>query len=895
MDPTSLVASRPQRFFQFFKRRTGLFWGSLLVVLFSVFLIRQRQEVHHIFHALRNANPLWLAGALAIGLAIQALMGLALEPILRRLGKVVSRVALIRVQLQRHVISTIIPLGGPASTYALIRALGQQGVSTDDTIYASVLNGVLGYVSFVIVAIPVLLYLIAGGGVSAIVVYSAAALVVLVAVMVAALVLSHQRSAGLGAIERHLPKRVVSFLDGARAHEISAGDLLWPLVIHLVIDLLGVVMLYASLEAVHQEPSLETVLAGYAVGTIFLLVAPFFQGLGAVELSMTVVLRGFGIPSGAALAAVLLYRVAEVWAPLLVGLSAQASDIPQVRRASTHVPAIITGLTGLLTVFATISHPFPRRVDRLQQYSMVGPHEFSRTFAVVAGFFLIFLSWSLWRRKRVAWVAALVILVFSSVGPFIKGHDHVLFLLSMINVLLLIAHRRHFRVRSDIPTMRQGVIRFGMSILFALVYGTAGFFLIDERAFGIDFGLSQAMNTTLRLFFSLGINGLTPHTRFGSWFEDSLTLVGVVSVAYATFSLVRPVVWRRRTLPSDRREAAEMIERWGDSALDFFKSWDDKVFFFSSTRQGVVSFGQTMSSAVALGDPVATNPDEFRLVLAEFLDFCDANDWGVAFHQTPEAHLAEYTEAGLTAIKIGEEAIVDVTSFTLQGRAMKALRSSINRLDREGYRSVLFTPPLSKDVLARLRAVSDEWLQISGRRERGFTLGRFTDDYLRECPVMAIEDADGNLLAFANIIPDGVKGEATIDLMRRRMDLANGVMDLLQVRLIEHFRDAGYQRYSLGMAPFVNVGEAPGSPVIEKAIRLLYEDVGRMFSYKGLHTYKAKFMPEWEPRYLVYGSETSLPAIVLALLRLTERPTSTKQNEPREQAPRSADRPFATG
>ena len=843
---------------------------------------------------MRNANPLWLTSALAIGLVIQALMGIALEPILRRLGKVVSHVVLVRVQLQRHVISTIIPLGGPASTFALVRGLSQQGVSTDDTIYASVLNGVLGYLSFVIFSIPVLLYLISGGGASALVIYSAVALLLFVTIMVVALILTHQGSAGIGVIERRLPRRVTSFLEGARAHEIGFGDLLSPLLIHLAIDLLGVVMLYASLEAVHQEPSLQTVLAGYAVGTLFLLVAPFFQGLGAVELSMTVVLRGFGIPSGAALAAVLLYRVAEVWMPLVAGLSVQASDVRQVRRASAHIPAMVTGLTGLLTILATISHPFPRRFDRLQQYSMIGPHEFSRTFAVLAGFFLIFLSWSLWRRKRVAWVAALVILVVSSIGPFIKGHDHVLFVLSAINVLLLILHRKHFRVRSDIPTMRQGIIRFGMSILFALVYGTAGFFLIDERAFGIDFGLTQAIGATLRLFFSLGLSGLTPHTRFGSWFEDSLTLVGIVSVAYATFSLVRPVVWRRRTLPSDRRAAAAMIERWGDSALDYFKSWDDKVFFFSSTRQGVVSFGQTMSSAVALGDPVAASPEEFRQVLTEFLDFCDANDWGVAFHQTPATHLPEYAEAGLTAIKIGEEAIVNVMSFTLQGRAMKALRSSINRLEREGYRSVLLTPPLSTETLARLREVSDEWLDISGRRERGFTLGQFTEDYLRECPVMAIEDAEGNLLAFANIIPDGVKGEATIDLMRRRQDLANGVMDLLQVRLIEHFRDAGYQRYSLGMAPFVNVGDTPGSPVIEKAIRLLYEDVGRMFSYKGLHSYKAKFMPDWEPRYLIYGSETSLPAIVLALVRMTERPAFTKPVEHHDRPPRPAGRPFAT-
>ena len=853
------------------RQRTGLFWAVLLVTLFAIFLLRERSEVVRIFHVIRTANPIWLVSALALGLLIQALMGTVFEPILRRLHAVVPNVALVRVQLQRHVISTILPFGGPASTVAFVRALNQQNVSTNDAVYASVLNSVLGYISFVLFLLPVLVFLLVGGGASTLILVSAAGIVALVAIMVGGLILLHRASTGSGAIRRRVPKQLTDFLDGARAHGIRFGDLFAPLLIHLLIDLVGVLMLYTCLKAIGQEPSISTVLAGYAIGTLFLLVTPVFQGLGAVELSMTVVLKGFGIPSGAALAAVLLYRAAEVWFPLLVGLSVQASDVKEVRRASAHVPAIITLVTGLATVLAAVSHPFPRRFDRLEQYSFIGPHEFSRTFAVMAGFFLVFLSWSLWRRKRVAWIAAIILLGVTSIGPMIKGHDQVIVILSTINFVFLILHRDHFRVRSDIPTMRQGVVRFGLSILFAIGYGTIGFFLIDERAFGTDFGFIEAVKETLRLFFSLGNREAIPHTRFGNWFESSLSIVGILSLVYATFSLVRPVVWRRRTLPSDRREARKLIDLWGDSALDLFKAWDDKFFFFSSNHRGVISYGQSLSSAVALGDPVAANAEEFKRVLVEFLDFCDANDWGVAFHQIPATHLDAYAAAGLSSVKIGEEAIIDVTEFSLQGRAVKALRSSVNRLEREGYHATYFEAPLSPETLSRLRSVSDEWLSLSGRRERGFTLGRFTDDYVRSTPVLAIEDPTGNLLAFANIIPDGVADEATIDLMRRRSDLPNGIMDLLQVRLIEHFREAGFTRYSLGMAPFYNVGEQAGAPVIERAIRLLYDHVSRIFSYKGLHSYKAKFQPSWEPRYLAYSSETELPRITLALIQMTER------------------------
>ncbi|HEX3721403.1 MAG TPA: flippase-like domain-containing protein, partial [Nitrolancea sp.] len=756
----------------------SLVWATLIVVLFTVFVLREQSEVVRIFHVLRTASPFWLVAALALGLVIQGLMGAVFEPILRRLGTAVSHATLFRVQLLRHVISTIVPLGGPASTVALVRALNQQGVSTNEAVYASVLNGVLGYISFVLFLIPVLIFLLVGGSATSLIVISTAGIVALVAAMVGGLVLLHRGSARSGPTRR-IPRQIASFLEDARAHDIHPADLAAPLTIHLSIDLVGVLMLFACLKAVGQSPSLSTVLAGYAIGTLFLLVTPVFQGLGAVELSMTVVLKGFGIASGAALAAVLLYRAAEVWVPLLFGLSMQASDVKEVRRASAHVPAIITLITGTVTVLAVVSHPFPRRFDRIQQYSFIGPHEFSRTFAVVVGFFLIFLSWSLWRRKRIAWIAAIVLLAASAIGPMIRGHDQVIVVLSMINLILLLLHRDHFRVRSDVPTMRQGVIRFGLSIMFAVCYGTIGFALIDKRAFGTDFGVIQSVQETLRLFFSLGTHGLTPRTRFGNWFKSSLSFVGILSLAYATFSLVRPVVWRRRTLPSDRREARKLIDRWGDSSLDLFKSWDDKFFFFSSNRQGVIAYGLSLSSAVALGDPVATSPVEFQRVLEEFLDFCDANDWSVAFHQIPSTHLDDYVRAGLSCVKIGEEAIVDVTGFSLQGRAVKALRSSINRLERDGYRATFFEPPLCAETLGRLRSVSDEWLGLSGRRERGFTLGRFADEYVGSTPVLAIENAAGDILAFANLIHDGVEGEATIDLMRRRSDIPNGVMDLL--------------------------------------------------------------------------------------------------------------------
>ena len=323
-------------------------------------------------------------------------------------------------------------------------------------------------------------------------------------------------------------------------------------------------------------------------------------------------------------------------------------------------------------------------------------------------------------------------------------------------------------------------------------------------------------------------------------------------------------------MPHEHAEARALVAAYGDSSLDFFKTAEDKLCFFSSTRQGFVGYRVAANTAVALGDPVAANEAEFALVLDEFLDFCDANGWRAAFHQTPPAHLADYEERGFSAVKIGEEATVDLTTFSLTGNARKSLRAAVNKLEKSGYVAAYWPAPQSPERLAELRAVSNDWLSQGGRRERRFTLGHWDDDYIRDSDVMTIADATGRMVAFANIIPDGVPGQATIDLMRYVSDGPNGLMDVLFVKLFQALKERGFTSFSLGMAPFAEVGAEPDATTLERGIKLLGEHLTRFFSSKGLHEYKNKFGPTWEPRYLIYPSEVSLPAVTLALVRLTE-------------------------
>lgn len=206
----------------------------------------------------------------------------------------------------------------------------------------------------------------------------------------------------------------------------------------------------------------------------------------------------------------------------------------------------------------------------------------------------------------------------------------------------------------------------------------------------------------------------------------------------------------------------------------------------------------------------------------------------------------------------------------MSGKSMGGLRSARNRAQREGRYVEHVEPPLGDALVEELKSVSDEWLTLEGRRERAFTLGQFDPEYIRESPVLVLRSESGRAEAFINLIPDGVPGELTFDLMRHRVDAPNGSMDLLMLELIDFGKAQGYSRLSLGMVPFVNPDPEQAAVTTDRVIAQLAGPMGRFFASESLFAYKDKFHPRWEPRYLVISSLAQIPRTALAMTRLSE-------------------------
>jgi phosphatidylglycerol lysyltransferase len=541
----------------------------------------------------------------------------------------------------------------------------------------------------------------------------------------------------------------------------------------------------------------------------------------------------------------------------------------RLQRPLVLLAALVTLGSGLVNLISLIG---PSLAERMEILKDVFPVEFihlSKFIILVSGFALIISAFNIYRRKRRAFIVVISLAAASVLFHLTKGLDYEEATVSLVLLLALVATRKEFTVKSSLLGSRPAWLRFCIALAVTLAYGTAGFWFIEEHDFHINFHTGEAFVETLKYLAFLGDPNLVPYTHYARFFIRSLYVLSGTFIFYSLFLIFRPAVYRYRARIKDRLVAKSIVEHYGRSAMDFFKYWPDKSYFFSDSGKSFIAYSVGRNFAVALADPVGPE-EEMEAVIRDFCDFCRENDWRVGFHQTLPDFLPLYEKLGFRKLKLGDDAVTDLTQFSLEGRERKSLRHTVNKLEESGLRTVLFEPPLSPEVLAQLEEVSDEWLRLSRHRERRFTQGRFERDYLRDSPVFAARDDIGVILAFVNLIPSYRQGEATIDLMRRRHDAPNGIMDFVFVKLFMQLKEQGYTLFNLGMAPMAGFSENEIATSEEKAIHYFFQHMRFLFSYKGLHRYKAKYATIWEPRYAIYRHPLDLPRMALAIARVSE-------------------------
>ena len=528
------------------------------------------------------------------------------------------------------------------------------------------------------------------------------------------------------------------------------------------------------------------------------------------------------------------------------------------------IVALLTGFVGIVNLYSAVTPGLPSRLAILRDIYPFEVRAGSHIFAAVSGFILLTLASRLLRRKKVAWLLTVVLLIISVASNLLKGLDVEETIPAIVLLGLLIGLRKNFTARSDRPSMTQGVRVLIGALLFTLAYGTAGFYLM-EKQYQTQFDLLPAIKQTLAIFFTTDNAGLTATTRFGGFFITSLYIVAASTILYAVWMLLRPVLLRVGGTDEERERALNLIKQYGHSSLAHFCLLPDKSYYFSSSGKTVISYVPKGRGAIALGDPIGA-PEDLKDAIIEYKEFCLQNDWYPAFYQTLPDNLDLYKTLGFKVVKIGEEGIVDLKTFTTQGKSGRNLRNSLNRFNKLGYQVKFTQPPIRDELLDKLKVISDRWLQERSGSEKQFSLGWFDYDYLGNCEITTVESQEGEIVAFANIIPEYQKNEITIDLMRKLNNAEHGVMEFLFVSLFQHYKELNYDGFNLGLSALAGL-ETSRSSRLEGSLDYLYEHLNRFYNFQGLHGFKDKFNPRWESRYLIYPSLAALPDVVVALIR----------------------------
>jgi len=527
------------------------------------------------------------------------------------------------------------------------------------------------------------------------------------------------------------------------------------------------------------------------------------------------------------------------------------------------VPFVV-GLVGVLNVLSALWPREPEVVRELEQWLPLAVMQRSRALMLLAGVALLQVTRNLSRRKALAWwvaVGALLVSVVSHAGRALDLHH------SMVAGLLLaylVVYRRRFQARSDPASLRRALLMAPVLAAVVWAFGLIGLAdLADEYRW--DDGNTPAVEAVRSGLLTLD-PGVDPLTDHAARFLGALQLASWAGRLYVLVLLLRPVILRRRQEAPDA-DVARLVRGHGARSLSAFAAQEDKHHVLVADGRALVAFAVRGRVAFAVGDPLCAGED-LRTAAREFVAHCRRNGWVPCVYEAPEASLAVYRELGLGALKMAEEALVDLPGFSLAGGKRAALRSMVHKVTRMGLVVSRYDRRLGKDAALdeELEEISEEWLAEKRLGEMGFTVSRFSLESLDDVHVFVCRDAAGRVVAFTSWRPYAGGRAAVLDLMRKRKDAPSGAMDLLVARSLEELRSLGLAEASLANAPLANVGEPRGG--LEKGVALLFENLNAVYGYKNLFQFKKKFAPRWEGRYLVYPGAPALPSVAVALTSL---------------------------
>jgi lysyl-tRNA synthetase class 2 len=535
-------------------------------------------------------------------------------------------------------------------------------------------------------------------------------------------------------------------------------------------------------------------------------------------------------------------------------------------------------LDGAINVAVTAAPPLRGRLHLVLTVLPLGVAQSAAALTAAAGIAMIMTARGIRRGQRRAWFFAVGALSLTVIAHLARGGTVRSSLIAAGILVLLVIERRHFQATTDRSSLRATLPRLGLIALITLSAATLGIEATSGRFHLPDFGVIF-IACAERL---VGIYSINLPDGVGDFIDPTLVTVGVCLLVSLLYLLTRPVVDRRLSQKGTNAErriaelrAREIVRRHGRGTLDYFALRDDKQFFFY--RDSLVAYAVYGGVALISPDPIGPRAERTE-VFSAFRAYGESRGWTIGIMAASAEWTPIYHAAGMHYIYLGDEAIVDCQTFSLEGGKMKGLRQACTRLTRHGY-SVQFIDPAKIDpsqVTAILELIR---MLRRGEGERGFSmmLGRLFDPKDKELLLTVVHGPDGKPAAVCQFVPSPAINGYSLDLMRRDPgEHPNGLIDYALCSTIDHLAQRGAGGLSLNFAAFRSVldGER-GDGTFTRVERWALKRLSGVLPIESLWTFNAKYHPDWLARYLVYPDAENFVPVVVAILRaesITELP-----------------------
>ena len=628
----------------------------------------------------------------------------------------------------------------------------------------------------------------------------------------------------------------------------SFGLLSGQLVFTAIEILMAATVLYLLLPP--NDMGFATFLAVFAAA-IFAGVASHVPGGVGVFETIIITALPASVPVDQAAAGLLLYRLIYYLVPfglalVLLALSelrmasgkAQSPQMqalaPVFGAVSSIVPLAMSAMIFASGIFMLLSAVIPASSELAEEMELLLPLGFVEGGALLSsaiGAALLIVAHGMLRRVEGAYWLAVGALIAGIFASLLHGLDFEHAGILFVMTLILLPCRREF-YRSARLTRNPLSLRWLLLMASIVVAGLAVYFFTNK-----------ATPYSNELWWQFATDQSAPRAMRAG-------LVGALFIGlFALVTALRPPrVLAELATQDDMARARTIIATQNNPDANLALS-GDKSLLFSDSGRSFLMYRVQARSWIAFGDPVG-DPSEASQLAWEFVDAASAANARPVFYEVSADNLSLWAEMGLALHKMGEEAVIPLGTFSLEGSHRKKIRTTHSRAGRDGLSFEMLPVPIDDPTMDVFRAISDQWLIDKHSSEKQFSVGRFDPAYLRQFPIAVVKHED-RIVAFANVLLTEQKQTATIDLMRQVDDAPSGLMEFLFTELMLHMKTEGFTEFSLGMAPLAGLETRRGSRWTMKLGALVYRHGGHFYNFDGLRNFKNKFDPDWQPRFLV--------------------------------------------